>query len=123
MALVSFRPHILQLLQRSGGHYATAEEIAETGSNLKQGDWVQGEPERVVAQVPCRYEPNGRAREITLPDGKAYRYAYTLYLTVDPFFELKYGDLVRLISQDSKDMGVFEIKGFHRGQLDMKAWV
>ena len=108
--MVSFRPHKLYLLERGKGHYA------------ENGDWIDSE-EKVVAVVPCRYEPNGKANEINLPDGKAYRYAYTIYLDVNPCLKIEYGDIIRIQSQDGRVMGTYEVKGFHRGQLDMKVWV
>lgn len=94
------------------------------GSYDSSRDWVpSGEP-TYSEYIACRYEPNGgRASTITLPDGKEYRYSYTVYLNVNPALEIRYGDIVELTSQDGKVMGEFEVKGFHRGQLDMKVWV
>lgn len=110
MALVDFRPHCLHLLKKGGGAYDA------------QGDWVETE-ESVKACAPCRYEPNGAAQTITLPDGSAYKYSYMVYLTVDPKLIIRYGDIIELFSQDKCSIGRFEVKGFHRGQLDMKVWV
>lgn len=110
MALVSFRPHLLRIVTRTEGSYAD------------NGDWTEG-AKTLSDPVPCRYEPNGRASEIRLPDGKVYRYTYTIYLSVNPRLDIKYGDIIALESQDGTDMGEYEVKGFHRGQLDMKIWV
>lgn len=108
--MVSFRPHKLILKKSFNGSYDSS------------GDWVEGSL-KTVSTVPCRYEPNGRAQTITLPDGKAFVYSYMVYLNVDPYLDIKYGDIVVLISQDEKKIGEFDVKGFHRGQLDMKVWV
>lgn len=108
--MVSFRPHTLRIVTRGEGGY---------GPN---GDWIES-VEAVSRPVICRYEPNGRANTVTLPDGSAYRYSYTVYLNVDPAFRIKYGDIIELTSQDGIMIGRFEVKGFHRGQLDMKIWV
>ena len=110
MTLVSFRPHCMHLIRKGEGSYD------------ENGDWGES-VEKVVACVPCRYEPNGAARTITLQDGNAYRYSYTVYLCVNPRLPIQYGDIIELFSQDSKSIGRYEVKGFHRGQLDMKVWV
>lgn len=110
MALVSFRPHSLRLYRKGQGSYNTI------------GDWVEN-AEVIRDNVPCRYEPNGAARTITLQDGKEYAYSYMVYLNVDPNLIIKYGDIIELFSQERRSMGRFEVKGFHRGQLDMKVWV
>ena len=87
------------------------------------GDW-QTSSVTYSPYIPCRYEPNGRASVITLPDGTAYKYTYTIYLCVDASLSIKYGDILELTSQDNVVIGNdFEVKGFHRGQLDMKIWV
>ena len=108
--MVSFRPHTLRIVHRGSGAY---------NSN---GDWVKS-ASSFSESIPCRYEPNGAARRITLGDGSAYTYSYMIYLCVDPSLEIKYGDIIELTSQDGKIMGEYEVKGFHRGQLDMKIWV
>lgn len=110
MAMVSFRPHCMTVYRKGEGSYNTA------------GDWVES-TETVATRVPCRYEPNGAARTITLQDGKEYKYSYMVYLCVCPHLDIRYGDIIELTSQDGKSMGRYEVKGFHRGQLDMKVWV
>ena len=107
--LVSFRPHTLRIAT-TGGAYA------------ENGDWIEGNT-TYSEPIPCRYEPNGQARTITLTDGTAYRYSYMVYLTVNPDLVIHYGDRIELTSQDGRVIGEYEVKGFHRGQLDMKVWV
>lgn len=111
MVMVSFRPHLLRILTRGNGQYN------------HNGDWVETNSSPNGGYIRCRYEPNGAARTITLQDGKEYVYSYTVYLCVNPALEIKYGDIIELTSQDGKVIGTFEVKGFHRGQLDMKVWV
>lgn len=108
--MVSFRPHTLRIITRGNGNYDS------------NGDWVES-GETLSEPVICRYEPNGRANTITLQDGSVYRYSYMVYLNVDPEFRIRYGDIIELTSQDGITIGRFEVKGFHRGQLDMKIWV
>lgn len=110
MAIVSFRPHKLRLIRKGEGAY---------GPN---GDWVEA-AEEVALEAPCRYEPNGAARTIMLQDGQEYKYSYMVYLNVNPSISIEYGDIIELVSQDGLSMGRYEVKGFHRGQLDMKVWV
>ncbi len=92
------------------------------GSYASNGDWSESDP-RNCKCIPCRYEPNGRANTIPLPDGTAYKYSYMVYLNVNPCLPIGYGDVIELFSQDGKSMGEYEVKGFHRGQLNMKVWV
>lgn len=107
---VSFRPHTMRVLQMSGGGYDENRDYVPATE-----EW--SEP------IPCRYEPNGQARTINLPDGTAYKYSFLVYLNVDPSLSIRYGDKISLTSQDALELGTFEVKGFHRGQLNMKIWV
>lgn len=111
MAMVSFRPHLLRVITKGEGSYDS------------NGDWTVG-GESYSDYIACRYEPNGSANTIMLPDGQEYRYSYTIYLNVNPSLVIRYGDIIELTSQDGLVIGDnFEVKGFHRGQLDMKVWV
>lgn len=111
MALVSFRPHRMHVIGRGEGSYDN------------NGDWQETTERIGDCCIPCRYEPNGRAQTIQLSDGKAYTYTYTVYLDVCPQCTIQYGDIIELFSQERKSIGRYEVKGFHRGQLDMKIWV
>ena len=110
--MVQFRPHKLRIVTKGEGSYDARR------------NWTEGQT-TYSDYIPCRYEPNGAAQTITLPDGTAYRYSYTIYLSVNPNLSIQYGDLVELTSQDGNVISEepFEVKGFHRGQLDMKVWV
>ena len=101
--MVTFRPHTLVLKQATAGHYAS------------NGDWVEGSVAR-SRQIPCRFEPNGRAQTISLPDGTNYQYHYTIYLNPDVTINPSYGDIVEYFTQDGRSQGEYEIKGVHRYQ-------
>lgn len=107
---MTFRPHTLILKQASEGHYDP------------NGDWVEGVVSESEA-IPCRFEPNGRAQTISLPDGTNYQYHYTIYLNPDVSISPRYGDLIELFAQDGVSQGDFEIKGVHRYQLGLRIWV
>jgi hypothetical protein len=113
MPRVLFRPHKLRIVTKGEGSYD------------KNGDWVEGSGQPTYsAYIPCRYEPNGSANTITLPDGTAYKYSYTIYLSVNPSISIQYGSIIELTSQDGIVIAPeLEVKGFHRGQLNMKVWV
>lgn len=107
--MVDFRPHTLSVLRTSGGYDS-------------EGDFVPDE-ESVILTVPCRYEPNGSARSIILQDGTAFVYSYTVYLDVDFTHDIHFGDIIELQDQNGTSIGRFQVKGFHRGQLNEKIWV
>ena len=141
--MVQFRPHKLRIVTKGEGYYDDNGDWQEgtkptpptptptDGDSTQEVEVTRGEPakeetpkEDTPTYIPCRYEPNGAAQTITLPDGTAYRYSYTIYLDVNPALTIKYGDLIELTSQDGIVIAEsIEVRGFHRGQLDMKIWV
>lgn len=107
--MIDFRPHNLTL------------KVSLPGSYTESGKYIAGE-ERIIAGIPCRYEPNGRANTIALEDGSVYTYSYMVYLDVDcP--EISYGDEVELFDQSGSSKGKFTSHGFHRGQLNARLWL
>ena len=102
--MVTFRPHTLVLKQATAGHYES------------NGDWSVGSVAR-SKRIPCRFEPNGGAQTISLPDGT------NIYLNPDVTINPSYGDIVEYFSQDGRSQGEFEIKGVHRYQLGLRIWV
>lgn len=108
--MVTFRPHTLVLKQSREGHYEA------------NGDWQQGSVAR-SGRIPCRFEPNGRAESISLPDGTNYQYHYTVYLNPDVSINPRYGDIVELFAQDGRSQGDYEVKGVHKFQLGLRIWV
>lgn len=109
MPNVSFRPHSLSLLHVGEGQYD------------ENGDFVPAE-EGWSDKIPCRYEPNGKARTVPVGEDKDFVYDYTVYLNNDcP--DIAYGQMVRLYDKDDQLLGEFRSRGFHRGQLNAKLWV
>lgn len=106
--MTGFRPHKI------------AAVSATEGYEDSNGDWHPGES-RPGDWMACHAVPAGAASEITLPDGTAFRYSYTVIL--DPGCEeFPIGTEVML------DLGWgvqsrYEVKGFHRYQLQSKVWV
>lgn len=107
--MVSFRPHTIRKVYDN--EYETNEF----------GDVIVKEP-KLGEAVSCRYEPNGKASNISLGDGRVFLYTYTVYLDVTSP-EFAYGDSVRLYDNTGKQIGEFVVLGFHRGQLNCKLWV
>lgn len=109
MALVRFRLHTIRLV------------TAGTGSYAENGDYIPA-ADTLSDPIPCRYEPNGRARTIPFGDDKGYVYDYTIYLNTDcP--DIAYDQPLKLYDKDGVCIGDYRCKGFHRGQLDAKLWV
>lgn len=109
MGIVSFRPHSLQLLEFSSGHYDA------------NGDWQEG-IETASEDIECRYEPNGKANVVPIGEGKNAEYSYMVYLNTDcP--DIPFGTRVELFDACHKSIGIYSSLGFHRGQLDAKLWV
>ena len=107
--MVDFRPHNLTLKVSLPGVYDST------------GKYHKG-AEKTIEGIPCRYEPNGRARSIAIEDGSLYMYSYMVYLDTDcP--EISFGDEVELFDQNGSSKGKFTAHGFHRGQLNSKLWV
>ena len=103
-----FRPHILQY-QVTIGEYE--DEI---------GDYHPGDS-HFEGDIPCRFEPNGKANTIAFEDGKTYVYQYVVYLNQN-CREFEYGDIIRLL-RDGVVVEEKQEQGFHRGQLNARLWV
>lgn len=103
-----FRPHILQY-QVTVGEYE--DEI---------GDYHPGDS-HFEGDIPCRFEPNGKANTIAFEDGKTYVYQYVVYLNQN-CREFEYGDIIRLL-RDGVVVEEKQVQGFHRGQLNARLWV
>ena len=102
------RPHILQY-QVTIGEYE--DEI---------GDYHPGDS-HFEGDIPCRFEPNGKANTIAFEDGKTYVYQYVVYLNQN-CREFEYGDIIRLL-RDGVVVEEKQVQGFHRGQLNARLWV
>ena len=108
--MITFRPHTLTLKKQGGGYYDTS------------GDWNEGSME-TSEHVACRYEPNGGAQTITLPDGSDYAYHYTIYLDPGVGIAPVYGDAVELFDNSGASIGEYTVRGVHRYQLGTRIWV
>lgn len=107
--MIDFRPHTLNLV------------VSMPGSYDASGAYIPGDQREFVG-IPCRYEPNGRAKSIALEDGSLYMYSYMVYLDAD-CREISFGDEVELFDQFGNSRGKFTAHGFHRGQLNAKLWL
>lgn len=105
---MNFRPHILQY------------QITTEGYEDDNGDYHPG-TSSFEGDIPCRYEPNGKANEIAFEDGKVYVYQYVAYLNQD-CREFKIGDIIQLLS-DGVVVTTKQVQGFHRGQLNARLWL
>jgi len=109
MAGVSFRPHKMRIRRTDDGSY-------DGSGNYIMGATLVSDP------VPCRFEQNGSANTLSFGDGKGYIYDYVVYANLDcP--DVAYGDSVELYDAGGDKIGVFEVKGVRRGQLNCKIWV
>lgn len=111
--MIEFRPHTLK--------YAVTSDGYEDPTN---GDWISGTI-TWSESVKCRYESNGKAIEIELPngDGKVHKYAYVVYLNLDNAKEYLIGEHLRLFDQRGVMVAEKQVQGFERGQLNMRLWI
>lgn len=109
--MINLRPHKLSYKTTiSNGHYD------------ENGDWHEAVVE-FGDQVACRYEPNGKANTIAIPDGSAYTYSYVVYLDNSILKDFEYGETVRLFDAQGKQITEKAVAGFHRGQLNARIWL
>ncbi len=112
MPILKIKPHLLEVL-------TLGEEYEDENGDFHEGakEWVE--------LCKCDAVPAGEAREITLPDGMAVAYTYTIYLPKNTR-EFHVGEKVRIsffgngTLQEKKE---FEVKGFHAYQHQCKMWV
>ncbi|ROT19577.1 hypothetical protein EEL53_10050 [Muribaculaceae bacterium Isolate-114 (HZI)] len=108
MSVINLIPHSLSYL------------IATDGYEDDNGDWHEGrsgwsEP------MKCHAVPAGRANEITFADGSTSYYSYTVGRLSPDCREFHIGEDV-LLNVDGIERR-FQVKGFHRYQLQSKIWV
>ena len=110
MALLNFAAHTLSYKEVEAGH------------EDENGDWVQGSERWVEDYCKCDIVPAGKANVITIPDGSAQTYSYSIYNLPKTCRKFEYGDTIKikLYGQEEK---VFKVLGFHRYQLQCKMWV
>lgn len=110
MALLDFAAHTLSYKEVEAGH------------EDENGDWVQGSERWVQDYCKCDIVPAGKANVITIPDGSAQTYSYSIYNLPKTCRKFEYGDTIKikLYGQEEK---VFKVLGFHRYQLQCKMWI
>jgi len=108
MAVLIFKPCCLSYLVTSPGH------------EDDNGDYHPGE-ESWEGDIECGMVPAGKANEIKFEDGSVKVYSYTVTLPTK-CHDFSVGDRVRILMLDGKSRD-FEVKGFHRYQLQCKIWV
>ncbi len=112
MPILKMKPHRLEAL-------SLTEEYED-----ENGDFHKGQEEWVEV-CKCDVVPAGQANQITLPDGVALQYSYTIYLPKRTR-EFRTGEKVRVkffedgLLQEKKE---FTVKGFHSYQHQCKMWV
>lgn len=108
MAVLLLKPYRLSYLVEEGGY---------TDGN---GDYHKGES-RWFGDIRCDAVPAGASNEIQFEDGVTRKYSYTVYLPKN-CIDFNVGDRVR-ISFGNGIVREFDVKGFHKYQLQCKLWV
>lgn len=110
MALLTLQPHTISFCI----HQPSYED--EDG-NLHVGESTWTKP------LKCDAVMNGNGNERTFEDGVKRGYSYTIHMPHYPkdMRDLEIGEIIRL--NLGGKVQEFEIKGFHRYQLQVKAWV
>ena len=108
MAVINLTPHSLKRL------------VVHTGYEDENGDWHKGY-EMWGDPVSCHAVAAGKANEIAFPDGTTAIYSYTVGRLSPDCPEFSIGERVLLdIFGIEKE---YQVKGFHRYQLQSKIWV
>lgn len=108
MSVIDLIPHTLSYLHVSAGY------------EDENGDWHDGS-EEWSEPIKCHAVPAGAANEITFADGTTARYSYTVGRLEPDCREFAIGEKVRL--DVCGLVREFQVKGFHRYQLQSKLWV
>lgn len=108
MSVLEFKPNSLSYLDSVPGH------------DDENGDYHPG-VSRWVGDIECGVVPAGKANEIKFEDGTVKTYSYTVTLPVD-CRDFAIGDRVRVKMLDGLERE-FEVKSFHRYQLQCKMWI
>ncbi len=108
MSVIELIPHTLRYLN-----------VTESYKD-ENGDWHEGFKEW-SDPIECHAVPSGAANEITFPDGTTCTYSYTVGRLSPDCREFKIGEKVMLnVCGLERE---FQVKGFHRYQLQSKIWV
>ncbi len=108
MSVIDLIPHTLRYC------------IVSDGYEDENGDWHEGKDEW-SEPIKCHAVPSGAANEITFPDGTTCTYNYTVGRLAPDCREYIIGEKIRLnvLGIESE----FQVKGFHRYQLQSKIWL
>ena len=108
MSVLQLKPHRLSYLITEGGYTDT------------NGDYHKG-ASRWEGNIRCDAVPAGASNEMQFEDGVTRRYSYTVYLPKD-CREFAVGDRVKLFLYNGI-VREYDVKGFHRYQMQCKLWV
>ena len=108
MSVIELKPHLLSYRVISEGY---ADD---------NGDWHEGSS-KWSDPVECHAVPTGSANETTFADGTTARYSYVVGLLAPDCREFKIGEDVRITVGGIERE--FQVKGFHRYQLQSKLWL
>lgn len=109
MPVINLKPHLLSYLETTPGF--------EDGN----GDWHEGASQWCEKPIECHAVPAGRANEIAFADGTTAIYTYTVGRLSPDCREFQIGEDVMLNVNGIERK--FQVKGFHRYQLQSKIWV
>lgn len=108
MAVIEFKPHLLSYL------------VVEPGYDDDNGDHHEGSSSW-SDPIECHAVPAGAANGITFADGTTSHYSYVVGRLDARCREFKIGEDVKLIIDGMERK--FQVKGFHRYQLQSKLWL
>lgn len=108
MSVIELKPNTLSYL------------ITTNGYRDDNGDWHEG-ISKWSDPIECHAVPVGRANEITFADGTTTTCTYTVGRLNPDCREFQTGERVRL--DVNGVIREFQVKGFHRYQLQSKIWV
>lgn len=108
MSVIELKPHLLSYLETTPGF------------EDDNGDWHEGSTSW-SKPFECHAVPAGAANEITFADGSTFHYSYIVGRLDADCREFKIGEDVKLIIEGMERK--FQVKGFHRYQLQSKLWL
>lgn len=113
MSVLDMKAHVLGFLEETEGY-----------RDEETGDWISGKTKETESYCKCDLVPNGRANTITIPDGSAQTYSYTVRNLPRDCREFRYGDKITLCLYGKPETKkTYTVLGFHRYQLQCKIWV
>lgn len=108
MSVIELKPHLLSY------------RVISEGYEDDNGDWHEGSS-KWSDPVECHAVPAGSANEMTFADGTTARYSYVVGRLAHDCREFKIGEDVRITVGGI--VREFQVKGFHRYQLQSKLWL